>query len=120
MAQEVVHRVEGTVQTTDATQTVVVSYALPDECIAVVEAAIVGQQVGSANCAAYIRIVGIKRQSGLALLVGTVATPFTGENVSTWDATLTVSSPDIRVSVTGVAGVTIDWLATMTITLYQP
>jgi hypothetical protein len=38
-----------------------------------------------------------------------VATPFTDEEVGTWDCTIDNSTSTGRVRVTGVAAVTIDW-----------
>jgi hypothetical protein len=100
----------GTVQTTDATQTTLLALSLEDTSIYWVRAKIVGRDGGGTKRAVYVRTVMAYREGGSATLgAGGVQDDFTDETTAGWDGTFTVSSNDLRVSVTGEAATTINW-----------
>ncbi|MCI0341690.1 MAG: hypothetical protein L0216_11180 [Planctomycetales bacterium] len=113
------HRISATVQTTNATQTTVLSYTIPDETTFLARAIVLAMRQSSTSCAGYRREVWGKRQSAGAPTIGAIVGD-TWEDVASWDATYTISGNDLRVSVTGAAGSTIDWLATLELYLYTP
>lgn len=96
------------VQTTDATVTSLFTWTIRDEAATKVVAEVCGDRSTGAETAAYVRQVRIKRDGG-TVTVGTVDTPFTSEEVGTWDCTIDNSTSTGRIRVTGVAAVTIDW-----------
>lgn len=102
------------VSTTDATQTTAMSLTLEDENTYHVEALVTAVQSTGANRASY-RLAGTvyRTGGGSATLQGTVTAVHSQESDANWDATLTVSGNDLRVSVTGVASTTIRWVASM-------
>lgn len=115
-----VKRIPGKIQTTDATYTMCSFYTLPDECLAFVTATVLGIQSGSSNTAGYKLNAVVEAQSGTRAVVSTVEQSIIKEDTPTWDANIDVSGNDVRVMVTGVAATTIDWQATMEITLFKP
>lgn len=96
------------VQTTDATVTSLFTWTIRDEACTKVVAEVCGDRSTGAETAAYVRQARIKRDGG-TVTVGTVDTPFTSEETSTWDCTIDNSTSTGRIRVTGVAAVTIDW-----------
>ena len=120
--QSTILRIQGRVQTTDATVTTCGYYTLPDECVAFVRAVVLAVQSGSANTAGYERKAIVEGQSGTRALVGAVESGFAAdrEDVGTWDCTIDVSGNDVRVRVTGIAATTIDWQTTLEIILFKP
>ena len=102
-------------QTTDATVTVLDNFTLLDENTYHVEALVSGVQSDGANRATYHLLATVYRTgAGAAAIQGTVTTLHTAESDANWDANFTVSSNDVRVSVTGVAATTIEWGSTLT------
>lgn len=103
------------IQTTDATVTVLGTLTLLDENTYQIEALVVGVQSDGTNRASYHLAVTVYRTgAGLATIQGSVTSLHTQESDVTWDATFTISSNDVRVSVTGVAATTIEWGSTLT------
>lgn len=110
MADKFNDRIEGTVQTTDATTATVATFPLVDEAVYLFEVFVVGL-VGGGNAAGYRLCVSAKRVlAGGATLVGTVDKAI-GEDAPQWDADIDVNGNNVRVRVTGQAAVTIDWFA---------
>lgn len=105
----------GAVRTTDATQTTAWSLTLANNTLYWFEAFIVGRDEGGVDRAFFQRLVRVHRQGGGGATLGTVQTPVTDQNTA-FAATFTVSSNDIRVSVTGLAGMNVSWTVTV---LYQ-
>jgi hypothetical protein len=102
------------VQTTNATQTTVDSITLLDENTYHCEAWVVGVESDGSNRASYhIACTVYRTGAGNATLQGGVTSVHANESDATWDATFTVNSNDVRVSVTGVAVTTIEWGATL-------
>ena len=83
-----------TVQTTDATQTTLDSFALTDENTYHVEALVTAVQSTGA---------------GSATLQGAVTVVHANESDANLDCTFTVNSNDLRLSVTGIAAETWEW-----------
>jgi hypothetical protein len=112
MATHIVDQKRGTVQTTDATQTNVLTYALLDASVYSITAYVTARD-SSGNCKMFHRAICAKRSGGGATLVGNVMSLVAdqGEAASTaWACTVDVSGNDVRVRVTGQAATTIDWL----------
>lgn len=121
MPQELRHQVEGTVQTTDATVTTVTSYTMPDNCVGFFRVRMIGRRASNGDSAGYDSGATFKRHAaGGATLIAAVTTYAAMENDAAWGITVDASVNDVRVRATGVAAVTIEWLATMDIVLYQP
>ena len=105
-----IHRFAREVQTTDATQTTVDSITLLDENTYHLSAYVIGVQSTGGNRASYhIEATAYRTGAGAATLQGAVTSVHSQESDGTWDVTFTVSSNDVRVSVTGVAATTIEW-----------
>lgn len=104
------HKRIETVQTTDATQTTLDSITLEDENTYHVEGIVTGVKSDGTDRASYKVAATVYRTgAGSATIQGSVTTLHSAESNASWDATLTVSSNDVRLSVTGVASTTIEW-----------
>jgi hypothetical protein len=99
----------GAVQTTDATQTPCKTLTLADNTLYWLEADVIGRDTGGTDRAYYKLASLVYRQGGVATL-GTVNVIVEDETNAAWDATLTVSSNDVRVSITGAGGTTVNWV----------
>ena len=103
------------VQTTDATANVTLfSKTLADDCCYVFDVLVTCRDTGGTERAAYARRVRAHRQGGGAATLGTIEAPYTDESLASMNCTFTVSTNDLRVSVTGKAGTTINWAAQVT------
>ena len=102
-----------TVTTTDATQTVVDSFTLDDETCCLVRITVVATESGGGNRAATEQIALVYRDGGAATVEGAVVIIFEEYSNGSWAVNITVSSNDVRVSVTGVAATTINWKCAM-------
>lgn len=111
-------RRENRVQTTNATQTLATFVALPNSSIVGVEAWAVARQDGTNQAGYHLRAV-VSQEGGTAALIGTVD-QLAREDQAAWDATITVSGNEVRVSVTGAAATTIEWWAYMKVYIWQP
>lgn len=104
--------VQGTVQTTDATPTKLVSWVPDDGTAEVFEVLIVGKKTGSAEAAGYKLSGAVRRNGGATAFVsGAPTAPFTYEDAAAWAVAVSVTSPQVDVLVTGAAATTIDWAA---------
>lgn len=103
-----------TVQTTDATQTVIDSFTLDDEETYMVQINVVGTKTdGSDRCGAIKSAVLYRDGGGNATLQGNVATMLAEFSDSNWAIDITVSGNDVRAEVTGLAATTINWKCSM-------
>jgi hypothetical protein len=102
----------GAVQTTDATQTSCKALTLADNTLYWLEADVIGRDTGGTD-RAYYKLAGLVYRQGGGATLGTVNVIVEDETNAAWDATLTVSSNDVRVSVTGAAATTINWVCTV-------
>ena len=101
-----------TVSTSDATQTSILTLALPDESAWSINTQIVGKDSATTNRAAYLQHALIYRDAGGgATLQGSVTNISTIESNAAWDGIVKVSSNSAQVAVTGAAGVNVSWKA---------
>lgn len=102
------------VQTGDATVTTIDTVALLDENTYHIEALIVGVQSDGLNRASY-HLAGTFYRTGAAAAStqGTVTSFHTQESNAAWAATLTPSGNNVLARVTGAAGATIEWGASL-------
>lgn len=101
-----------TVQTTDATQTPILSLALPDESAYSINAQITGKQSTTAGRAAYLRHALVYRDGGGGATVQTGVTDLSSIEVDAgWNGTIIVSSNSAQVAVTGENAKTVNWKA---------
>ena len=109
-----VFRKTAEIQTTDATQTTVDGFVLLDENTYHLKARVVGVKSDGSERASYeIDATAYRTGAGVATLQGSVTSLHTQESDATWDATFTVNSNSVRVSVTGVAATTIEWVCVL-------
>jgi len=107
-------RTAAEVQTTDATVTVLDNITLLDENTYHVEAFVIGVQSDGTDRASYhLAATVFRTAAGSATLQGTVTSLHTQESNAALDATFTVATNDVRVSVTGIAAETWEWGTTL-------
>lgn len=97
------------VQTTDATQTTLATATLANNKVYWLEAKVIARDTAGTERAFYVIRTRVHRQGGGGATLGTVNADFTDESTAGLDATFTVSSNDVRVSVTGIVATTINW-----------
>jgi len=121
MPSEIVHQVEATIQTTDATVTTICSYTLPDACAALVRGYAAGRRPSNGDSTALWIERGVKRHGGGgATLIGSGPTTRNYAQIGS-NLTLATSGNDILLQVTGAAATTIEWMAILEIIpLYVP
>lgn len=100
---------ESTVQTSDATVTTIATVKPTNTKGVAIRAIIIGKDKATANTAGYGLAATAKRQGGVTTLTGAVTVLWSHEDVAGWDAAIDVSTPDVRVRVTGAADTNIDW-----------
>lgn len=119
MASEIHHKIEGTVQTTGSTAITVTTFTLPDECVAMVIAKVVGRKASPVDAwPGFVQTAVFRRTAaGAATIVGAVDTDYSAGILT---STINATSNDVRVQVTGELATTYDWLCIMEIVLYVP
>lgn len=105
-------RNEATLTTTTVNQQTVDWITLDDNSVYHAKAIVKAFEDG-VNGASYEIVVTAKRDGGGAALIGGVTSIHTSESEAAWDATFTVDTNDLRVSVTGEAATTIVWTCTL-------
>jgi len=96
-------------RTTDATATIFGAYDIPDNNTAGMNLFIFGRDASGTSSFWFVQAAA-KRTTGAASLVGTPqSTKLADAGASTWTAAVSVAGPAFVVTVTGAAGVTIDW-----------
>lgn len=116
MTLKAVDHQTGAVQTTDATQTTLLSYAIPSSSTVGIRAQIVGRKSDGTDHAFYVRTsLGTS-----ASQIGSPSSTTTIESDSTWDATIDVDSGNFRVRVTGANATTIDWVCFVDLFIHTP
>lgn len=106
-------RSAATVQTTDATATVVDSFTLDDDETYMVQINVVGTKAdGSDRCGAIKQAI-LYRNGGGATIQGVVSVTLEEYSDSNWDIDITASGNDVRASVTGLAVTTVNWKCSM-------
>jgi len=101
----------GYAQTTDATPTTILTYALADNTLYLIEATFTGRdQAGTHRCAYGRFAVAYRQSAGSATLQGSVQATFSDvETTAGLDATITVSGNNLLFRVTGLASHIINW-----------
>lgn len=109
----------GSVQTTTSSPTVCYSFTPDDDTIVLVTAWVSAIKTDGTVGAAFVLEAAVRRHSSVTLLSGTTPVLNTFNEVSslTWTATIDVSSPVVRVLVTGTTTQTINWKADVICTL---
>lgn len=99
------------VTTTNATQTTIASLTLNDNTVYRVNAWVVARGTAGVERALYgVTALVYRQAASVATIQGSVQTLHAAvETTAGLDATITVSSNDVRVSVTGLAATTINW-----------
>lgn len=97
-----------TVKTTDATTTTILSWTPADDSVEHLDVQIVGLSQNATKVAGYHLSATVKRADTTTSL-GAVTVLHSHETNTAWDATVDVSSPDVRVRVTGEASLTVLW-----------
>jgi hypothetical protein len=109
-----VNETTAAIQTTDATQTTLWSKALADTTLYWVEVSVIGRDTAGTERAMYGKKVLVYREGGGATIQGTVQDVHADVETSAGiDVTFTVSGNNVRVSVTGLAATTFNWVATI-------
>jgi hypothetical protein len=101
------------VQTTDATPTAINTSILLDNYLYLFEAFVVARDEAGVERATYKIIFQAHRQSAGVAVLGTVTTLYSEETNAAMDCTAVVSGNNVIIQGTGLAGVTIAWLATV-------
>ncbi len=104
------------VQTTDNTETAVKTLPLDDDTVYLIVAKVVGEKPDHTVTATFIIACTAKRVGGGAASIegGTTITHSgKGSGAGAWSVEFTLSGNDLRVSVTGQNGMTIDWEASV-------
>lgn len=97
-------------QTTDNTQTTIDSLTLEDDHVYHFRARVTALRSTGADRATYEFIATVYRTGGGgATIQGSITAVHTAESNASLAATFTVSSNDVRVSVTGITGQTFQW-----------
>lgn len=106
--------VQNRVATTNATVTTIETIAVPSSTTIFIEAYVVARRTGGVSGTAedgagYIVRGTYKNSGGTATVIGAVSAEFTAESQAGWDCTLTVSSGNVLLRVTGAAGNNVTW-----------
>ena len=96
--------------------TTIATIAIPTDSHVLIEASITGRCTGGTsgtvnNRAAYIRTVSLKNNGG-TVTAPTPQADYTYEDVSSWNATISVSSTNAIITVKGALATNIDWTVT--------
>jgi hypothetical protein len=114
---EVDGKVQNTVSTTDATDTVIATIAIPDDSMTSIEIEVVGFRTNGTDQATYKYTGLVSRHSaGIAVLTGAVNF-MEIETDGDWDATIDIDGGNnARIRVTGAVGSDVNWKARHVVT----
>lgn len=101
------------IQTTDDTQTTIDEFTLNDDATYLVQVNITGIEDDGSDRCGVIKTAVCYRDGGSAIIEGNVALTIEEYSDSNWDADITVSGNNVRASVTGSIGETINWKCSM-------
>lgn len=101
------------VSTTDATITTLSAVAIPTDSVVLLEYHITARRTGGASgsagdSATYVRTLRAKNISG-TVTIHDVQTDYTSEDQAAWNVAFSVSTTNVRLSVTGAAANNINW-----------
>ena len=107
---------QATVNTTDATVTVLQTIAIPTDSVVLIETKVLGRRTGGSagsvgDCATYVVRARFKDISG-TVTVHDLEQDFISEDQGGWDATLVVNGTNVEVKITGAANNDITWNTT--------
>ncbi len=102
-----------TIETTDDTQTTIDSFTLDDEETYMVQINVVGTKSDGSDRCGVIKSACLYRDGGVATIEGVEGVTLEEYSDSNWDVSITVSSNDVRASVTGLAATTVNWKCSM-------
>jgi hypothetical protein len=108
------------VQTTNATETNLYTFSIPDEAVTCVDVLCTAVQSTAAAGASYKRTITFISDGGTVTVVGSLRDNQTDEDSSAWDFTVDNSFSTCRVIVTGEAATTIQWGAAIRIQTTVP
>lgn len=100
------------VQTTTGSATDLWATTLADNTLYWVEISVIGRDTAGVDRAYYVRTFYAYRQGGGAVL-GNIVYLISEETSSAWDVTVTTSTNDIKIQVTGAGSTTINWAGTV-------
>jgi hypothetical protein len=100
---------ETSLTTTDATVTTIATATPTNSKAETIIATVTAKDKATGNSASYRVVACAKRQAGTTTLTGAATPVWSIEDVAGWDCTIDVSTPDVRVRVTGAAATNIDW-----------
>lgn len=106
----------GTVSTTSAAQTTIVTVPIPASTSVFIEAYVVARRTGGSGGTAedgggYTRYWVYKTVTGTVTIIGAIGTPVTIESVAAYDVVSVVNGANVDIKVSGVANTNIDWKA---------
>jgi hypothetical protein len=106
-------------QTTDAVQVSAFTFAVADDTVVSITAKVTALQSGQGTGKSFW-LFGSARKAGAAaaVLLGAALAIVTAQGDAgavLWDAVIDLSSPNLRIRVTGVAATTINWLVSVDI-----
>lgn len=104
------------VTTNNATTTTLQTIPIDAAYIHFIEATITAVKSNMADVGAYVIRGAYKNIGGTVTLIGAVQSDFTAESNAAWDATFDISTTNVRIRVTGVAGTLIMWQTTTRMT----
>jgi len=99
------------IQTTDATPTKIHGFIPTNLTCETVEVTVAGKVLGGNGGVGIRRSFTVQRNDGTTTQVGATSEVWTHRTTGTEDVTISLSSPDVNIHVTGLAGTTIDWRA---------
>ncbi len=118
MSYRIIDKAIGTLITTTITPSIVLSYTLPSDCSAIIDAVIIARNTTTGDCTGSRKIFTAKNVAGAASVFASGTNLFSNQgDISLVATTNTVNSlgANIQVQVTGLALTTIEWMAALTI-----
>jgi len=109
-------RMIGSVQTTNATVTTIITVPIPTSSTVNIMSNVTGLRSDNVIGAGYIRIGTYRNNAGTVSIIGGITATHTAENNASWNCTYVISGTNVLVSVIGMAATTINWAATSYIT----
>ena len=108
----------GTVRTTTAAQTTIVTCPIPASTIVMIEARVVARRTGGTagvaeDGAGYLILFTWKNIAGVATAIGAPVPAATMESQGAWNVVAVANGANVDVKVTGAANNTIDWKASV-------
>jgi hypothetical protein len=111
-------------QTTDATPTVMDSYAatgeypLRDDCLSALRITVAGRKSDGSVVSVWAIDTAFERDSGTERVVGTPVATLVAQDAgaAAWACGVATSANGFKITVTGAAATTVDWTATIDIT----